>query len=56
MRTREITLRLPVGLFDRARDMAEKDGLPVSEVLIELIALGLFDLEESDQYEGASYH
>jgi len=56
MRTRKITLDLPVGLLDRAKRMAERDGLPVSEVLIELIALGLFDLEESDQYEGASYH
>ena len=56
MRTREITLRLPTGLLDRAKDMAERDGLPLNEVLVELIALGLFDLEESDQYEGASYH
>ena len=31
MRTRKITLDLPVGLLDRAKDMAERDGLPLNE-------------------------
>ena len=56
MRTRKITLDLPAGLLDRAKRIAETERQPLNEVLVDMIALGLFDLEESDAYENAHYH
>lgn len=56
MKTCKIVVHIPAALLERVRHMAEKDGRPVNETIVDMIALGLFDLEECDAYENAHYH
>ena len=53
---KKIVVRLPDDLIDRVKAMWEASGETFNEVLIELLALGIFDLDECEQYEDASYH
>ena len=53
---KKVVVRLPDDLIDRVRAMSEASGETFNAVLIELLALGIFDLDECEQYEDASYH
>lgn len=50
----QVAIRFQEAMFERIKQRALQENKTFSEMVVELCAIGLFDLEESDSHEQAA--